>query len=344
MCATARPDHAGDRLIFRDPEAFAERVCPRFFRHSKWVSFSRMLNMYEFRKISTQPRGARNAKQVFEHEGFLRGREDLLHLIRRLPTKPKAPPASGEETAAQLRKKCGELEKAAKRVPALEARVAELERENAELRARSPPAPAAPAPAARLLEEDRRTAFAQSRMRSLSISSGGGSGFSLTMDSIRNIFASTGSRSPGSNNGGSFFSNAGGSFFSNGSGGSGERSPTALGSFFSNGSGGSGERSPTALEAQPPSDTWGILARRPSADLWNSIGFGTAPPPRDAAVKDVPPAARFVEEAPPPPAPSPSMVGYVFGEADALSPVAEDPSTEPPRSKHRRLSRPDSGL
>jgi hypothetical protein len=56
-----------------------------------------MLNMYEFRKITTQPRGAKNAKQTFEHDGFRRGREDLLHLIKRRPQKPKAP-KDGEES------------------------------------------------------------------------------------------------------------------------------------------------------------------------------------------------------------------------------------------------------
>ena len=40
----------GERVVFLDSDAFARSVCPRYFRHSKWTSFSRMLNMYEFRK------------------------------------------------------------------------------------------------------------------------------------------------------------------------------------------------------------------------------------------------------------------------------------------------------
>jgi hypothetical protein len=40
----------GERVVFLDSDAFARDVCPRYFRHSKWTSFARMLNMYEFRK------------------------------------------------------------------------------------------------------------------------------------------------------------------------------------------------------------------------------------------------------------------------------------------------------
>ena len=41
----------GERVVFLDSDAFARDVCPRYFRHSKWTSFARMLNMYEFRKV-----------------------------------------------------------------------------------------------------------------------------------------------------------------------------------------------------------------------------------------------------------------------------------------------------
>jgi len=196
--------------------------------------------------------------------------------------------------------------------------VAELERENAELRATlisTPvPPPAAPAPAATM--EDRRTAFARSRLQSLSVSSGGGSAFSLTMDSIKNIF-STNSGSPGGQNG-SFFSNTGGSFFSNTSNsGSGERSPTARASL--------GEAPSSPATAAPSSESWGLLGSRPSADLWASMGFGS-PAPAPAAPA-APPAARFVGD---------------FGE-DPLSPVDEEDASDRSR-KLRRLSRPGSGL
>ena len=59
---------------------FAETVCPQAFRHSKWTSFSRMLSMYDFRKVSSTPRsGAAPARaglapMVFEHDSFRSGR------------------------------------------------------------------------------------------------------------------------------------------------------------------------------------------------------------------------------------------------------------------------------
>ena len=66
----------GERVVFLDSDAFARDVCPRYFRHSKWTSFSRMLNMYEFRKISTSPRNARSTRHEFAHEFFTRDRKD----------------------------------------------------------------------------------------------------------------------------------------------------------------------------------------------------------------------------------------------------------------------------
>ena len=73
----------GERVVFLDSDAFARDVCPRYFRHSKWTSFSRMLNMYEFRKISTSPRNARSTRHEFAHEFFTRDRKDLLNRVQR---------------------------------------------------------------------------------------------------------------------------------------------------------------------------------------------------------------------------------------------------------------------
>ena len=67
----------------------AETVCPQCFRHSKWTSFSRMLNMYDFRKVSSTPRsGAAPARaglapMVFEHDSFRRGGQGELYLVQR---------------------------------------------------------------------------------------------------------------------------------------------------------------------------------------------------------------------------------------------------------------------
>jgi hypothetical protein len=79
----------GRRIVFPDPTQFAETVCPQCFRHSKWTSFSRMLNMYDFRKVSSTPRsGAAPARaglapMVFEHDSFRRGGQGELYLVQR---------------------------------------------------------------------------------------------------------------------------------------------------------------------------------------------------------------------------------------------------------------------
>ena len=73
----------GERVVFLDSDAFARSVCPRYFRHSKWTSFVRMLNIYEFRKVSTSPRNARSTRHEFAHEFFTRDRKDLLNRVQR---------------------------------------------------------------------------------------------------------------------------------------------------------------------------------------------------------------------------------------------------------------------
>ena len=91
---------SGERIIFRDPEKFGESVCPRFFRHSKWTSFYANLLNYQFQRFATEKRGTKNAIQTFEHHGFRRGRQDLLHLIKKKPKKPKAPKVAAPAVAA----------------------------------------------------------------------------------------------------------------------------------------------------------------------------------------------------------------------------------------------------
>ena len=77
----------GRRIVFPDPIQFVETVCPQCFRHSKWTSFSRMLNMYDFRKVSSErgdaPARAGLAPMVFEHDSFRRGGQGELYLVQR---------------------------------------------------------------------------------------------------------------------------------------------------------------------------------------------------------------------------------------------------------------------
>jgi len=73
----------GKSVVILDAVAFARDVCPRYYRHSNFDSFKRNMNMYQF--VKSKPRGYGSQPQVFTHKHFLRGREDLLVLIRRRP-------------------------------------------------------------------------------------------------------------------------------------------------------------------------------------------------------------------------------------------------------------------
>ena len=125
----------GRRIVFPDPTEFAETVCPQCFRHSKWTSFSRMLSMYDFRKVSSTPRsGAAPARaglapMVFEHDSFRRGGQGELYLVQRRKRKK-------HEGAQRDADREAEVQSLRSRVTELERRLSQLEAENAQLRSR----------------------------------------------------------------------------------------------------------------------------------------------------------------------------------------------------------------
>ena len=64
----------GDCVVFADPSRFAAEVCPRYFRHSKWISFTNRMNEYDFHKC---PKGFVDGpnRVAFRHAHFRRGAE-----------------------------------------------------------------------------------------------------------------------------------------------------------------------------------------------------------------------------------------------------------------------------
>ncbi|EIM89636.1 uncharacterized protein STEHIDRAFT_51307, partial [Stereum hirsutum FP-91666 SS1] len=77
----------GDSFFVLDNERFRD-VLGRWFKHQKFPSFVRQLNMYGFHKIPHLQHGTLKSDSEtelwnFEHPNFLRGQPDLLCLIQR---------------------------------------------------------------------------------------------------------------------------------------------------------------------------------------------------------------------------------------------------------------------
>ena len=65
----------GSSIVIAEPARFAAEICPCFFRHENWSSFSRMLNMYQFHKV---PMATATRTACFAHPLFYRGGHDAL--------------------------------------------------------------------------------------------------------------------------------------------------------------------------------------------------------------------------------------------------------------------------
>ena len=90
-CSVEHPNVAswtadGTAFAVKDSAQLATDHLPRYFKHSNFQSFVRQLNIYGFRKDTAIPPGSR--EDVFRHDYFRQGREDLLESIKRTKKKP----------------------------------------------------------------------------------------------------------------------------------------------------------------------------------------------------------------------------------------------------------------
>ncbi|KAJ3003327.1 kinase-regulated stress-responsive transcription factor skn7 [Thoreauomyces humboldtii] len=79
-------NEAGDVFIIMHCDEFAETVLPGYFKHGKFPSFVRQLNIYGFYRVSDArktPLVRSKEACVFSHRYFKRTRKELLPLIRR---------------------------------------------------------------------------------------------------------------------------------------------------------------------------------------------------------------------------------------------------------------------
>lgn len=76
-----RWDSTGHSVIIKDVDKFVEEVLPKYFKMKKFTSFVRQLNLYGFRKISSEI----DPNQCeFFHPYFRQGKTELLsHIVRR---------------------------------------------------------------------------------------------------------------------------------------------------------------------------------------------------------------------------------------------------------------------
>ncbi|GET01989.1 winged helix DNA-binding domain-containing protein [Rhizophagus clarus] len=98
-------NETGDVFVICNMDEFAQNVLPKYFKHCKFTSFVRQLNIYGFYRVSD----ARKSKHVrskhacvFSHSQFRRGRQDLLPNIRRKVSKTvRRKPRNTDSTLSQ---------------------------------------------------------------------------------------------------------------------------------------------------------------------------------------------------------------------------------------------------
>ena len=136
-------DASGTVIEVRHVSTFCELVLPRYYAHCNLSSFVKQLNMYGFETLSATETAAGLA-HAFKHHAFLRGQPELLVYIKRKPVRAhKRVVAIKDDDDVPESKEVLEEEitplrvwgvSAARCFACLEARIRDLEDQNAALR------------------------------------------------------------------------------------------------------------------------------------------------------------------------------------------------------------------
>mmetsp|Transcript_4207 Transcript_4207/g.6886 ORF Transcript_4207/g.6886 Transcript_4207/m.6886 type:complete len:354 (-) Transcript_4207:174-1235(-) len=88
----------GSAFYIVNMEVFTEQILMKYFRHQKFPSFQRQLNLYGFRKVTRGPDTG-----AYAHKCFVRDRPELLDFVRRTqaPASKVKLPAPEEEAAKE---------------------------------------------------------------------------------------------------------------------------------------------------------------------------------------------------------------------------------------------------
>jgi hypothetical protein len=97
LCIVSFLPH-GRAFTVLDEDRFLNEILPKYFKLSRWHSFTRQLGLYGFRRVST----AGSCGSAYYHELFLRGHKRLCLRMKRvgLPTKHSANSRRESQTMA----------------------------------------------------------------------------------------------------------------------------------------------------------------------------------------------------------------------------------------------------
>jgi hypothetical protein len=75
----------GRAFVVHDKEQFLQEILPNYFSHGTWLSFTRQLSLYGFRRVKDK---ACPDFGAYYHELFLRGHKGLCLHMRRVGVPP----------------------------------------------------------------------------------------------------------------------------------------------------------------------------------------------------------------------------------------------------------------